>query len=383
MTETRAPEITAGRFRSLFGAEPLAVSSARGRVNLIGEHTDYNGGFVLPTLIPQATTRRAGRRRRAGACACGAASSAAAARSASSDSATEESGQGWLDYVQGVTVALRQAGFEIGGFDLAHRLRRAARQRPVVERGARGVAAARAAAAVRPRARRRAAGAARHGPRRTSSSARRSASWTRWRRAWPDEREALFLDTRTLDTEHVPLPRGAELVVINSGVAHHHAHGDYRTRRAECERAAALLGVAELRDVGGRRSAGACEALPEPLDRRARHVVTENERVLDAVAAMRAGDAARARRAVQRVARLERDDYECSVPEIDLLVEIAAARARRLRRAAHRRRLRRLDRRAGPRRARRGRRRAHRRVVRPRVRSAAEHPRSPLGARYC
>jgi galactokinase len=133
---------------------------------------------------------------------------------------------------------------------------------------------------------------------------------------------ALFIDTRTLATEPVALPDGTALLVINSGVAHNHAHGDYRTRRAECERAAAMVGVAELRDlaVDGLEAAS---RLPAPLDRRARHVVTENQRVLDAVAAMRAGDA-RALGALFTASHLsQRDDYECSVPEVDELVEIA------------------------------------------------------------
>jgi len=104
-----------------------------------------------------------------------------------------------------------------------------------------------------------------------------------------DEGTALFLDARSLAFERVPLPTGADLVVLNSGVAHDHAAGDYNTRRAECERACSLLGVKLLRDLGP-ADLSRVEALPEPLRRRARHVVTENERVLRAVEAMRRGD---------------------------------------------------------------------------------------------
>ena len=112
--------------------------------------------------------------------------------------------------------------------------------------------------------------------------------------------------------------------MINSGVAHHHAHGDYRTRRAECERAASLLGVAELRDVGV-ADLSRLQVLPSPLDRRARHVVTENQRVLDAVAAMRANDATALGALFDASHVSQRDDYECSVPEVDQLVAIAQA----------------------------------------------------------
>jgi galactokinase len=105
-------------------------------------------------------------------------------------------------------------------------------------------------------------------------------------------------------------------------VAHRHAHGDYRTRRAECERAAALLGVVELRDVGVADLPRVAE-LPDPLDRRARHVVTENQRVLDAVAAARHGDAS-ALGALFTASHLsQRDDYQCSAPEVDVLVDLA------------------------------------------------------------
>jgi galactokinase len=135
---------------------------------------------------------------------------------------------------------------------------------------------------------------------------------------------ALFIDTRTLETAPVALPAGVELIVLDSGVSHNHAHGDYRTRRAECERAAARLGVAELRDVGVHDLARVA-ALPPPLDRRARHVVMENQRVLDAVAAMRAGDAVALGILFSQSHASQRDDYDCSVPEVDLLVDIAQA----------------------------------------------------------
>jgi galactokinase len=136
------------------------------------------------------------------------------------------------------------------------------------------------------------------------------------------EGEALFLDTRTMAYDRVRLPPGVDLVVINSGIAHRHASGDYRTRRAECERAALMLGVPQLRDLT-REDLPRLEALRDPLNRRARHVLTEDQRVLDAVEAMRAGDAARVGALFYESHASMRDDYAVSIAEIDRLVELA------------------------------------------------------------
>ena len=324
MSDTRVPVIGAEQFAGLFGIAPMVVSSAHGRVNLIGEHTDYNGGFVLPTLIPQATTAAlapsSGRRVRVWS------------RELSEDSSLrefhlgdEEAGQGWLDYVQGVTVALRTGGFDLGGFDLAlasdvplgSGLSSSAALEVSVLRALRrlfgldfdDVALAKLGRAVE-----------------TDFVGAPIGIMDQMASSLAVVGEALFVDTRTLQTEPVAVPLDAELVVINSGVAHHHAHGDYRTRRAECERAASLLGVAELRDVGV-GDLPRVLSLPPPLDRRVRHVVTENQRVLDAVAAMRAGDAAALGALFDASHASQRDDYECSVPEVDQLVAIAQADA--------------------------------------------------------
>src|SRR5438093_4755462 len=136
------------------------------------------------------------------------------------------------------------------------------------------------------------------------------------------EGTALLVDTRSLAHRRVPLPAGAELVVIDSGVAHSNRAGGYNARRAECERACVLLGVAALRELGVDdlpRLAG----LPDPLARRVRHVVGENERVLAAVAALETGDVARLGALLDASHASLRDDYEVSTPEIDLLVEAA------------------------------------------------------------
>jgi galactokinase len=122
----------------------------------------------------------------------------------------------------------------------------------------------------------------------------------------------------------VPLPAAAELAVVDSCIPHSHAAGEYRVRRAECERAAALLGVVQLRDAGPADLPRIAE-LPPPLDRRARHVVTEDERVLEAVAAMREDDLPRLGGILDAGHRSLRDDFQVSTPEVDLLVSLAQA----------------------------------------------------------
>ena len=123
--------------------------------------------------------------------------------------------------------------------------------------------------------------------------------------------------------ERVPLPTSMELGVIDSGIEHSHASGEYRTRRKECEEAAARLGVVELRDLTI-ADLERIARLPEPLNHRARHVVTENARVLAAVTAIRQQDAPGLGRLFLESHASMRDDFHVSLPDIDRLVEIAA-----------------------------------------------------------
>ena len=110
-------------------------------------------------------------------------------------------------------------------------------------------------------------------------------------------------------------------MVVHSGVTHEHSSGQYNARRHECEAAARALGVPQLRDLGP-ADRSRIDALPEPLSRRARHVVSENARVLGAVAALREADLAGLGELLDGSHRSLRDDYEVSTPEVDLLVEL-------------------------------------------------------------
>jgi galactokinase len=135
-----------------------------------------------------------------------------------------------------------------------------------------------------------------------------------------DASTALFVDTRTLAFSRFPLPDESEIVVVDSGIAHDHATGEYATRRAECQRAMDLLGVESLRDV---IDPARIDELPEPLRRRARHVVSENARVLEAVECLKTADLDRLGRLLDASHASLRDDFEVSVPAVDRLVEIA------------------------------------------------------------
>ena len=324
LTSPAPPSSLAGEFTRLFRQPPAVTASAPGRVNLIGEHTDYNGGFVLPTAIPQRTFAALSE---SGDDHVRAWSTSLRERSAlRAYRVGHEARTGrWIDYVQGCTQALRLDGHTLRGFNLVlasdvplgSGLSSSAALEVAVMRGLRALFGLTLddvrLAQLGQRAENDFVGAP------VGVMDQMAASLA-------DEHTALFLDTRTLQYETVALPTSAALVVINSGVAHSHATGDYRTRRAECERAAALLGVAELRDVGV-GDLGRVSALPDPLDRRARHVITENQRVLDAVAAMKAGDAEALGRLFDESHASQRDDYDVSVPDVDRLVETTRAEA--------------------------------------------------------
>ena len=240
-----------------------------------------------------------------------------------SDLGRETRGRGWLDFVQGITWALAAEGHELSGFDcliesdvpVGSGLSSSAALEVSLLRALRSAFGLRiddvALARLGQKAENEFVGAPVGIMDQMASNL-----------AGPGE--ALFLDTRTLAFERIPLPGTVELAVVDSSIAHRHSSGDYRTRRAECERAATLLGVPQLRDLDCREMKR-IQDLPAPLDRRARHVVTENARVLEAVEALRAGDAARLGALFHASHQSMRDDYEVSIPEIDRLVEIAGA----------------------------------------------------------
>lgn len=319
MDERSGPRSFAGEreaFGRMHGREPAVTASAPGRVNLIGDHTDYNGGFVLPRTLPQHTRvalapRVDGRVR---------AASGRWPRSLYTYSlGCEARSRGWIDYVQAVTATLLGDRRAIGGFDLwiasdiplGAGLSSSAALMVALLRGLRDLYELElddlALALVAHRAESSFVGV----PVGVMDPIAVSLG---------DERSALLLDTRSLAIERVALPDALGLVVIDSGIDHALTGGDYGARRAECDEAASRLGVEQLRDLA---EGADLTGLPETLARRVRHVLAENARVAEAAEALRRGDLARLGALFDASHRSLAEDYEVSLPELDRLAACA------------------------------------------------------------
>lgn len=306
---------TATTFQDVFGSPPAVYARAPGRVNLLGEHTDYNEGFVLPIAIPQSTRvamrRAVGPRSRVHAAAYGRTVEFAPGTDAAADE-----GNPFARYVSGTLMEAAHEGLEVPALDIF-----------VVSDVPIGVGLSSSAAlevAVL-RALRELLGAEMDDVRIAQVAQRaeiehagvRCGIMDQMASSLADTRSALFLDTRTLRRQLVPLPEGSSVLVMDSGVARSLATSGYNQRRAECEAAAAALGVPALRDVD---YVSAVEQLADDtLRRRARHVVSENQRVLSAAAGV---DAAGFGQLMNASHASLRDDYEVSVPPVDRLVDL-------------------------------------------------------------
>ena len=313
-------------FAAVFGYPPGGVWSAPGRVNLIGEHTDYNEGFVLPFAIDRRTVAALSPR---GDGLVRVSSSAEAAIAESGLSAASPAAvRGWAAYPLGVAWGLGQVGADLGGlpgFDV-HFV-----SDVPLGAGLSSSAAIESALAValnevwrlgfdRARLVEAAHLAENDFVGAPTGILDQSASLL------SVEGAALFLDCR--DASSVPVDLGLDaaglaVLVIDTKVKHEHVSGGYAARRAACERAARDLGVRALRDVTAPQLLAARARLDDETFRRARHVVTEDQRVLDTVEALRAGDHATVGGLMSASHRSMRDDFEISTQELDLAVEVA------------------------------------------------------------
>ena len=323
-TDPEAAGRASAAFAERFGGTPDGVWAAPGRVNVIGEHTDYNDGFVLPVALPH-TTRAAVAMRTDGRVAFASLQDDAAVAELDVTALAPGHPSGWAGYPAGVVDALRD---RVGGgvsvlvdsdVPLGAGLSSSAALTCAVALALRDLVVPQLGREELVEVTRHAENdfvGAPTGVLDQSASLLCTAG------------HALFLDTRDRSTEQVPLDlagAGLQLLVVDTRTSHTHADGGYGDRRRECEQAAERLGVPALRDVAD--VDGLVPLQGEPvLHRRARHIVTENARVLEVVDVLRGGGDLRAIGAVMTAGHASlRDDFEISTPELDGCVAAATA----------------------------------------------------------
>ncbi len=314
-------------FRAAAGHDAEAAAFAPGRVNLIGEHTDYNEGFVLPAAVDRGVAVAA--RRVAGESFTLHALDLGESCTFSRASLERDPAHPWADYFKGVVWALGQRGIDAPTVEVA--------VTGDIPRGA-GLSSS-AAYEVATALVLRALGGFELPSLEVARLAREAENgfvgvacgiMDQMASTFGEPGRALMLDCRSLAHETAEIPSGLRIVVANSGVHHELASSEYNRRRAECEEGVRILaalrpGVRALRDVTADDEARFFAQLPPVVRKRCRHIVSENARVLEAVAAIRAGDLARLKDLMAASHASLRDDYEVSCPELDVLVDLALA----------------------------------------------------------
>jgi len=298
-----------------FGERPYVVARAPGRVNLLGEHTDYNDGFMLPLATPQATVvSMALAPMGQGTPPLSAYYSATLDQEVVFDAAGPAP-PGFAQYIAGCVHMLEEGGAAVpplrvhvdSNLPLGAGLSSSAALEVATLRALRELLDVTlddlTLALLAQQAEIRYAGV-------------NCGVMDQMASSLADEKSMLFIDARSLQTRLLPLPAGADIIVIDSGVPRTLAASKYNERRAECEAAASLLGVASLRDV---QDPAAVETLPSPLRERARHVVTENARVLEASGGV---DARRFGELMNASHFSLRDDYAVSIAALDDLTAL-------------------------------------------------------------
>ncbi|CAM5247129.1 MULTISPECIES: galactokinase [Streptomyces] len=315
-------------FAELYGTEPEGVWAAPGRVNLIGEHTDYNDGFVMPFALPH-TALAAVSRRTDGRLRLHSADVEGGVVELRLDDLAPESDRDWTAYPAGVVWALREAGHAVTGADV--------HLTSTVPAGA-GLSSSAALEVVVALALNDLYGLGLKGWQLARLCQRAENVYVgapvgimdQTAAACCTDGHALFLDTRDLSQKQIPFDLAAEgmrLLVVDTQVKHAHSTGEYGKRRAGCEKGAALLGVDALRDIpyGELDAALARLGDDEEVRRLVRHVVTEDERVERVVALLESGGTRAIGPVLTEGHASLRDDFRISCPELDLVVDTALA----------------------------------------------------------
>lgn len=311
-------------FEQKYAKKPELTVYAPGRVNIIGEHTDYNDGFVMPCAINYGTAV-SGTKRDDGVF------NVYAADLDKSDSFSLQqeicrSEHKWQNYVRGVVHFIQQRCPEFrqgadlvisGNVPLSSGLSSSASLEVAVGKFCQQLGnlplTHTEIALIGQKAENQFVGA-------------NCGNMDQLISALGQEDHLLMIDCRSLETQATPVPHNVAVMIVNSNVKHDLVTGEYNTRRQQCEKAAAFFGVKALRDVSiqqFREKEAELTALDEETAKRARHIVTENQRVLEAVEALNQGNIPRLGELMGQSHSSMRDDFEITVPEIDYLVELA------------------------------------------------------------
>jgi galactokinase len=305
-------------FSNYFNAKPQIIVRAPGRVNLIGEHTDYNDGYVLPMAIDHAVWMALAPRT----------DSTVRIRSldlqvdATFDLSLLAKGEGWIEYVKGVASELQKTGRKLHGFNAV--------MTGDVPRGA-GLSSSAAVELATARAFSAVSGFEWDAVEMAAISQKAENRWVgvncgimdQMASAASQEGYALFLDCRTLEIQHAPLPEKTSVVILDTSTRRGLVDSAYNERRSQCEEAARWFEVKALRDVSVGELKKADGKLSEVVMKRARHIVTENARVLEAVQVMKAGNVERLGELFNASHASLRDDFEVTNEALNQIVECA------------------------------------------------------------
>lgn len=310
-------------FETYFGTVPVATVKAPGRVNLIGEHTDYNGGFVLPAAINYHTyiafAPRDDRKLRL------------VAYNFDNESVNvdvdapqvHDTDASWSNYVRGVVQEMRKQGFTLAGGDLyiAGDLHSGA---GLSSSASLEMALIRALTSLSGEQVEPTQAALMGQAAENNFVGCNCGIMDQLISARGQENAALLIDCQDLSTQAVPVPADWEILIVHSGVKRGLVDSEYNQRRQQCEQAAAYFGQTSLRAVELAQLLSAEGKLDELSFRRARHVLTENQRTLDAAKALAEGDIAGLIKVMAESHASMRDDFNITAPAIDALVEILA-----------------------------------------------------------